>query len=209
MVKSRSPRFTVAPSLTWISVMRPETCGWMVTTSGATFLPIWSRYTGTSRWTAVVTDTGAGGRCVWAGWPRAGGWAPSTRLQAVELRDRPGAVPLPRLRGGVDGGLASRARGAAAGDAGDHRVPFAVDRVAGRQQRAQLAGAGCVRGCILRPDVGEAGQVQGPGQGQCGLVRPVVSGESRSVGPMLGEGAGDRRGEREPLRIRLDRKSVV
>src|SRR6266498_3582959 len=62
MVKSRSPFFTSAPSLKWSCVMRPETWGWMETTSRATHLPTSSRYTGTSFATAWATVTGAGGR---------------------------------------------------------------------------------------------------------------------------------------------------
>src|SRR5437870_5059550 len=42
--------------------MRPETCGWIDTTSLAVHLPTSSRYTGTSFETAVTTVTGAGGR---------------------------------------------------------------------------------------------------------------------------------------------------
>src|SRR5438477_7161967 len=80
------------------------------------------------------------------------------RLQEVELRDGPGAVPLPRLRCGVEGGLAAGASGAAASDARNHGVPFAVDGVAGREQCAELAGAGRVRRRVLRADVGEVGE---------------------------------------------------
>src|SRR5689334_5004691 len=42
--------------------MRPETCGWIDTTSRATIFPTASIYTGTSRATAVAVVTGAGGR---------------------------------------------------------------------------------------------------------------------------------------------------
>src|SRR2546430_2382194 len=77
-------------------------------------------------------------------------------LEEIELRDGPGAIPLPRLGGGVARGLAPGARRTAAGDSGDHRVPFAVDGVAGREQRAELAGARRIRGGLLHPDVGEA-----------------------------------------------------
>ncbi len=62
MVKSRSPFFTSAPSVKWSSVMRPETWGWIETTSRATHLPTSSRYTGTSCATAAATVTAAGGR---------------------------------------------------------------------------------------------------------------------------------------------------
>ena len=62
MVNSASPFFRSAPSVKWISVMRPETCGWMETISRATILPISSRYTGTSPVTADATATVAGGR---------------------------------------------------------------------------------------------------------------------------------------------------
>src|SRR5438067_2007182 len=107
----------------------------MVTTSGATFLPIWSRYTGTSRSTAVASDD---------------------------------------------------------------RVPLAVDGVSSGERRAQLAGARPIGGCVLHADVGEARQIEIPGQGDRRLVRPVVRRESGRVGSALGERPRDRRSEREP-----------
>src|SRR6266436_9139044 len=81
-------------------------------------------------------------------------------LKQIELRDRPRAIALPRLLGGVERSLPPGARGTAACDAGGDRIPLAVDRITRREGGPQLAGPGCIHRRILRLDVTDPGQVE-------------------------------------------------
>src|SRR2546428_12799147 len=83
-------------------------------------------------------------------------------LKQIELRDRPRAIALPRLLGGVERSLPPGARGTAACDAGGDGIPIAVDRVTGCERGPALASPGCFHRPIPRLDVTDPGHGERP-----------------------------------------------